>query len=231
MDPSTRYPPEWLHDPTADEPAMILADVPVRETWEAMELAHEAGLARNIGVSNFNCQLLSDVLTYAKVKPAVNQIEVHAYLQQDKLIAYCASVGVEVTGFSPLGSASYIELGATLDDDVPGILNEPALATIAEAHAKTPAQVALRFTVQRECSIVPKSTNSLRLQQNLDLFAEGFVLSEEEMTTMAGLDRNLRFNDPVWRRKRRKRRYVHTTVLCGGVCCCTYCCTRRSTRF
>ena len=82
-----RYPPEWIHDPTGPSPSMELADVTIRETWEgaapycflltcheAMEALVDAGLAKNIGVSNFNCQLLMDLLKVARIKPAVNQV-------------------------------------------------------------------------------------------------------------------------------------------------------------
>ena len=77
-----RYPPEWLYDPDADKPKMELIEVSVQSTWQAMESLVEEGLVKNIGLSNFNCQGIRDVLSYAKIKPAVLQVELHPYLQQ-----------------------------------------------------------------------------------------------------------------------------------------------------
>ena len=77
-----RYPPEWFYDPDADNPKMELIEVSVQSTWQAMESLVEEGLVKNIGLSNFNCQGIRDVLSYARIKPAVLQVELHPYLQQ-----------------------------------------------------------------------------------------------------------------------------------------------------
>jgi diketogulonate reductase-like aldo/keto reductase len=187
----TLYPPEWVNPHSGK---MEVASVSARETWGAMEKLPALGLAKHIGVSNFAPALLMDLLATCSIAPAVNQVELHPYLQQRKLVEYCASVGVEVTAFSPLGHASYVELGHAHSDGVVGILNEPALAAIGAAHGKSAAQIALRYTVQRGCSIVPKSTNAGRMAENLALF--DFELSAAEMAQVAALERNLRFNDP-----------------------------------
>jgi len=71
---ASRYPPEWIHDPDAPNPKMELADIPISETWSGMEEVVDKGLARNIGVSNFNCQSIMDLMKYARIKPAVNQV-------------------------------------------------------------------------------------------------------------------------------------------------------------
>lgn len=118
----TRYPPEWVHDPTAATPAMELAPVPMCETWTAMEALVPAGLAKNIGVCNFNTAGLRDLLSYATILPAVlqvraprriarpspsptptptpSQVELHPYLQQPKLLRFAAEHDIAVTGFS-----------------------------------------------------------------------------------------------------------------------------------
>jgi diketogulonate reductase-like aldo/keto reductase len=106
-----RYPPEWLFDPTAPDRRMRLAKVPLSETWTAMEALVTAGLVRNIGVCNYNCALLRDLLSYATIAPAVLQIELHPYLTQDRLVRFCHEAGIAVTGFSPLGALSYLSLG------------------------------------------------------------------------------------------------------------------------
>ena len=109
---SVRYPPEWLHDPQAEKPRLELEPVSVRETWTAMESLLDKGLVRNIGLSNWNCQGLRDVFSYARIKPAVLQIEVHPFLQCERLVSYAQSLGMLVTAYSPLGHGqSYAMLG------------------------------------------------------------------------------------------------------------------------
>ncbi|CAE7624395.1 XYL1 [Symbiodinium pilosum] len=185
------YPPEWTDKP-GNAGHMILDPVPYRETWEAMQTLQESGKAKHIGVSNLTAQSLMDVLSYCKIKPAVNQIESHVYLQQPGLVAFCKAHNIGVTAFSPLGAKSYVGIGlATAEEDC---FLEPALKSIADTHGKTVGQVVLRFQVQRGCSVVPKSQSIDRMKENLDVF--GFELSAEEMRAIEGLERNRRFNDP-----------------------------------
>ncbi|CAE7595112.1 XYL1 [Symbiodinium natans] len=186
------YPPKWTDQP-GNAGKIILDRVPYRETWEAMEALQEVGKAKHIGVSNVNVQLLMDLLSYCKIKPAVNQIESHVYLQQPGLVAFCQAHGICVTAYSPLGAKSYLGIGlASAEDDC---FLEPLLTSIAEKHSKTVGQVVLRFQLQRGCSIIPKSQNVDRLKENLDVF--GFELSAEEMEAIKGLERNRRFSDPA----------------------------------
>ena len=103
-----------MFDPSAAEPRMEVAPVPIRETWEAMEKLHTSGLARHIGVGNFPAALLMDLLAYASVPPAVLQVELHPYLSQEELVRFAHSNGIHVTGFSPLGSSSYRELSMSV---------------------------------------------------------------------------------------------------------------------
>merc|ERR1712039_74589 len=107
----------------------------------------DTGLVKNIGVCNLTCQSLMDVLAYCKVQPAVNQVEMHPYLTQPQLVSFCHENGIVVTAFSPLGAASYVEIGMATADDV--VLIDPVVVAIAEKHKKTPAQVVLRLQTQR----------------------------------------------------------------------------------
>ena len=185
-----RYPPEWLYDPSAEEKKMQFQPVSVRDTWTAMESLVEKGLVRNIGLSNWNCQGLRDVFSYAKIRPAVLQIEVHPYLQCERLVRYAQSQGVLVTAFSPLGHGqSYAMLG--YQDKV--AIKEPVVVEIARNHGVTPAQVVLRWGVQRGCSVIPKSENVDRIKENLNL---DFTLTEDDMERMKSLERGFRMNDP-----------------------------------
>jgi diketogulonate reductase-like aldo/keto reductase len=188
----TRYPPEWVHDPSAASPQIEEDPVPVSETWAAMEALVDAGLAKNIGVANFNVQSVADLLSYCRIRPSVNQVEVHPYLPQARLLQYCKKHGVHVTAFSPLGSASYVELG--MDQKLGGgCLTEVAVLAVAEAVGRTPAQVVLRYGVQRGLSIIPKSSRVERVVENFSLF--DFTLTEEQMASVEGLSRGARFND------------------------------------
>jgi D-xylose reductase len=187
-----RYPPEWFFDPNAESPRVELAPVPVSETWGAMEKLVEDGLVKNIGVCNFGTALLRDLSTYARIRPAVLQVELHPYLTQQKLLRYCRESSIAVTGFSPLGAQSYFQLNMAQQDEA--VLNHPVITEIAARHGRTPAQVALRWGVQRGTSVVPKSSNPGRLRENLALF--DFELAVAEMDAIDALDRGRRFNDP-----------------------------------
>jgi len=188
-----RYPPEWIYDPDGPNPKIEQIYVPLQSTWEAMEDLVAKGVTRHIGISNFNAQLVMELLSFAKVMPHSNQIELHPYLTQQSLVNLCHSKGIKTTALSPLGSPSYIELG--MDGGLGnGILEDPVVTTIAAAHSKTPAQIILRWNVQRGCSIIPKSCKLERIRENFAVME--FTLSEEEMATISALNRNMRFNDP-----------------------------------
>lgn len=187
-----RYPPGWVHRPDDPKPRMVPARVPLAETWQAMEDLVQAGLVRRIGVCNYNTALLRDLLNYATIRPAVLQIELHPYLAQEKLLRFCREERIAVTGFSPLGSSSYVSLGMASSGD--SVLNEPVVVEAARRHGKTPAQVVLRWGVQRGTAVIPKTTRPERLAENLAIF--DFALSADEMQAISGLDRHRRFNDP-----------------------------------
>lgn len=187
-----RYPPEWFHDPNADHPKMEAAKVPLSETWAGMEELVRDGLVKNIGVCNFGTSLLRDLLTYAEIPPAVLQVESHPYLTQEKLLRFCAQQGIAYTAFSPLGALSYFSLGMAEENE--SVIAEPTVVEIAQRLGKTPAQVVLRWSVQRNTAIVPKTSKRERLEENLALF--DFELSEADMNAISALNRNRRFNDP-----------------------------------
>lgn len=185
----TRYPPEWKGP---DEAGLTEDPVPISETWKAMEELVKEGLVRNIGVCNMGAVTIRDILSYAEVKPAVLQVELHPYNTQEKLLRFCADKGIKVTAFSCLGSASYVELNmATANDSV---MTTSVVTDIAKATGKTPGQVVLRWGVQRGTAIIPKTTKAERLKENIDLFS--FELTEEQMSAISALNTNRRFNDP-----------------------------------
>ena len=192
VDFQTRYPPEWLHDPSADQPSMQIDPVPLSETWKAMEALQRKGLVKNIGICNYNSALLHDLMAYADIKPAMLQIESHPYLTQESLIRAAADYGIAVTAFSPLGALSYVSLDMASENE--SVLEKDVVIAAAQRCNRSPAQIVLRWGVQRNTAVIPKTVNLGRLKENLALF--DFELSVDEMAAISGLNQNRRFNDP-----------------------------------
>lgn len=187
-----RYPPGWVLDPTTAKPQMELDSVTIAETWRAMEELQQAGWCRHIGISNFGVSLIRDLLSYATIRPAVLQVESHPYLVQSKLLRYCQQEQIAFTAFSPLGAGSYVELGMAKASN--SVLQDPWIVELSRKYERTPAQVTLRWAVQRGTAVVPKTIRTERLAENLRI--DDFQLSEEEMLRISELDRHCRFNDP-----------------------------------
>ena len=188
----TRYPPGWFFDPNTTRPAMRAARVPLADTWGALEELVDLGLVRRIGVCNYGVSLLRDLLATARIPPAVLQVEMHPLLAQEKLLRFCRESGIAVTAFSPLGAPSYVPLGMATDAD--SLLTHSLIADIAAAAGRTPAQVLLRWGVQRGTAVIPKTSRPERLAENLAV--SDFMLSAEHMAAIGELDAGRRFNDP-----------------------------------
>ena len=156
----------------------------VEETWKIMEEYVDAGKIRAIGVSNFNPHHVDELLAYARIKPAVNQIEIHPYMTQQEVVGNTFAKGIQVQGWAPLGQG-----GAVLQDGTIG--------AIAQKHGKSIAQVILRWNMQRGLIAIPRCDNADYTAENMDIF--DFELSPVEMSVINGLNRNERTyekNDP-----------------------------------
>lgn len=154
-----------VHWPSVDK-------VPLKETMEAMAKARRQGLARHIGVANFNIALLEEAIAACPEPLATLQAEYHPYLDQTRLLDYCRRQGLIFTAYCPLARGR--------------LFQDPVLTEIARTHEKTIAQITLRWLVQQgNIAPIPRSSNPERIAQNLDIF--GFSLSDDEMRRIHAL--------------------------------------------
>jgi D-xylose reductase len=157
-----------------------------------MERLVEQGLVRRIGLCNCTVVLLRELLMQVSLRPAMLQVELHPFLTQENLLRFCREEGIGLTAYSPLGAPSYVPLGMAEPSD--SVLGHPVVLEIAESVGRTPAQVVLRWGIQRGTSVIPKTSRPERLRENLA--AADFSLSTEQMRAISGLDQRRRFNDP-----------------------------------
>jgi len=165
--------------------------VPLLETWQAMEQCVRAGLCKHIGVSNFNQHKLQRLLDQCSIPPAMNQVESHPFLQQNGLLEFCQSNKMQLTAYSPLGSADRPD--RLRKENEPALLAHPTLTEIASEHSATSAQILLAWAVNRNTATIPKSTNPIRMAENLR--AGEIVLTAEQFARIAKLDSGYRFID------------------------------------
>ena len=169
-------------DENGDE---IMDDINPVDTWKAMETCVDLGLAKNIGVSNFNSQQLQAVLDDCRIKPVTNQVECHPFLPQTKLRKFCKDRGILITTYRALG-------GEIRNPDEPSILDHEVVKKLAVHHSKSPAQILLRWQVQQNDLIVlAKSTNFQRIESHTAI--SDFELSDEDMNELAKLECNCRY--------------------------------------
>ena len=177
--------------PRGPEDFLSLSEVPLESTWEATLKVSEEGLARQVGVSNFSAAKIERIRDATGKTPAVNQIELHPYLQQNALLEACKALGVAVTAYSPLGSPDSAAMFGR--DDGILLTQHPTIAEIARAHDATPGQVLIAWALARGTSVIPKSTNPGRIQENWG--ASDLTLTLADMTAIAGLDAHRRMVD------------------------------------
>nr|WP_074674044.1 aldo/keto reductase [Maribacter dokdonensis] len=163
-----------------------LSEVPLTNTWKGMEAVLEQGLAKHIGVSNFNENQLKEIIATAVHQPEMNQVEMHPFLQQEALQSFCVQNDMLLTAYAPLGSL--VDENSKLR-----LLENDTIKNIANARNMSPAQVALAYTIQRGIAVIPKSINGARLLQNLETL--NHTLTEEDMSLLKDLDKGHRFID------------------------------------
>lgn len=153
-----------IHQPYSD----------VHGAWRAMEELHEEGLIKSIGVSNFAPDRLTDLITFNRIKPAVNQVEMHPFFQQTRNVDFMHESGVQA------------ESWASFAEGKNQLFSNPLLSEIGLSHNKSVAQVVLRWLIQRNVVVIPKSVNLARIRENFDVF--NFSLSDADMSKIGQLD-------------------------------------------
>ncbi len=153
-----------------------------RDTWRAMEKILADGKARAIGVSNYVIRHLDELLAHAKEPPSVNQVEFNPFLNQRALLGHCRANGIQLEAYGPLARAHRMD--------------DPSVAAVARKHGRTPAQVLLRWGLQHDLVVIPKSVRPERIRENADVF--GFALDAADLAKLDALDEGYRTSwDPT----------------------------------
>ena len=163
--------------------------LPIIETWRAMEKMVKKGLCRYIGVCNFSIRRLTALQNVAVIQPYSNQIELHPFLQQQKMLMFCRQNSIRLTAYSPLGSGK----SPASPEGTPSLLSHPLIATLANKYQATPAQVLLAWGLKRQTIVIPKSIDPIRLKENFQ--ALQLILDDADMQTLCQIDLGYRFLD------------------------------------
>ncbi|MCV9387060.1 aldo/keto reductase [Reichenbachiella ulvae] len=180
--------------PKSKDDLIDLSQLTLEETWGGMEECVLAGLTKHIGVSNFSKKKIKGIQKVAKIPVEFNQIEVHPYLQQNELLKFCQKENIIVTAYAPLGPPERASLYQ--NHEKPFLAENPVIHEIAKTHQCSFAQVLLAWGIQRGTSVIPKSSNPVRLKENLN--AAQISLSEEEMNQINALDSGYRYESGKW---------------------------------
>lgn len=157
------------------------------DTWKALEELHQSGRVKAIGVCNFAIEHLERLMQKAEILPAVNQVELHPYFQQVAMREFCKGNDIAVESWSPLGGPGG---GGSRKNDVTPLLEHPVIAKIGDKYNKTTAQVIIRWHLQNDLIVIPKSVHEERIVQNIDVF--DFELTEEDMSAINSLETGVR---------------------------------------
>uniref|UniRef100_A0A914UPA6 NADP-dependent oxidoreductase domain-containing protein n=1 Tax=Plectus sambesii TaxID=2011161 RepID=A0A914UPA6_9BILA len=194
--PVKRVPDSWAMEVKDGKPVPELIDIV--DTWHAMEGVCKKGLTKAIGLSNFSAKQIQRIYDNATIKPDNLQVEAHIHFPQHELHDLCKKLNMSFTAYGPIGSpgrkAARPDGSWPEGDVVP--LDEPVVKQIAEKHHKTPAQVLLRQLVQRNISVIPKSTNPERIRQNFELY--DFALDDQDMKALDAIKTRVRMFVGDW---------------------------------
>jgi alcohol dehydrogenase (NADP+) len=165
--------------------------VPLSETWKGMEALKKKGLTRHIGVSNFNIEKLKEILGSCSIAPEMNQIELHPYLPQQGLVDFCKEHDINVTAYSPLGSADRPK--ARQKEGDPVLLDHPVFKEIAQKHNASAAQVLIAWSLHRDIAVIPKSANKERINSNIK--SNDIALTDDDLKAISEIKGHHRYID------------------------------------
>lgn len=172
------------HDQAHSADDLLSTDeVPLSDTWKAMEDIKHKGLTRHIGVSNFSIKKLDELSKQSETKPEVNQVEIHPFFTQEKMLRYCRENDIIVTAYSPLGSRHLIKTNES-------ITQQQIIIRLAEKYNCTPAQIMLAWGMARGYAVIPKSVNADRIIENIG--ALNVQLTDSEVKLISSMNRNQR---------------------------------------
>lgn len=172
--------------------------VTLADTWKAMERLVDRKLVRSIGLSNFKPAEIDEIFQIARIKPVVNQVELHPYLNQSALRQYCAEKGIVITSYCPLANLKR----PNEREEEASALYHPVIQQLAQTKAKTTAQIIIRWHLQHNLTVIPKTVTSARLHENCQVY--DFTLTGEEMEQIDQIE------------KTHRRRFVNPPVLPPG---------------
>ncbi len=196
-----------IHWPIAHKPGVTFSetadgflpieDMPIEDTWKAMEACVDKGLVKHIGVSNFNIPKLKKLMASARIQPEMNQVESHPLLAQNELLSFCKENNIHYTAYSPLGSRD--RAAGMKGADEPDMFENETIKAVAAKHGVHPAEILIKWAEARGTSVIPKSVNPKRLKQNLE--AANIAMTDEDMEAVNSVDKGYRFlNGVFWER-------------------------------
>lgn len=178
-----------------DEKGEKINIMPMHKIWPIMESLVEKGYTKYIGVSNYNVQSLLNLLSFCKIKPLVNEIEFHPYLNQKKLVEFCRRENIILFGYNPLVRGCYS--AETADEQHRNLLGEELIVNLSKKYNKTVGQIVLNWSIAREVIPIPMTSNPHRMIENLG--STDFVLEKEDLEKIDKLNRNQRYGQSeIW---------------------------------
>jgi alcohol dehydrogenase (NADP+) len=178
-----------VSNPDGAEDFLSLEEAPIIDTWNEMVRLKKEGKIKHIGVSNFSIEKLKDLISKTDDIPEMNQVELHPLLQQDQLFEFCSKNNIHLTGYSPLGSGDRSD--GMKQDNEPNMFELDAIKSIAKKHNATEGQVLINWSATRGTAVIPKSTNSGRIKENIA--AAALKLDKEDLKNLSSLDRHYRY--------------------------------------
>jgi diketogulonate reductase-like aldo/keto reductase len=164
-------------------------NVPMHVLWSKMEELVEKRYTRSIGVSNYHVQALSNLLSFAKIKPVVDQVELHPFLIQEELVKYCETNNIRMMAYNSLGRGLYSFQHMTEEFN---LLENPLVKKLAEKYNVTPGIIALNWGISHDYIVIPSTSNPERMKENI--MALNFKLTDDDLLQLDGLNCNKRFN-------------------------------------